>query len=157
MSTENQTPKTPAATTSKRKPRAAATTTVNKDTVEAPKRSREDVLKAVTGVASICKFEKQLALSNKDIIAKRSAMYAASARIASEENLRHFANLNQSIDFKIAELEDLNITNNQSLKVLQDGFNAKDWIDQLHALRLQKMAIEDNLNIALDIHAEYFE
>lgn len=157
MNTENKTPETTKAATAKTtrtrstKSKAASTSTSTSSSAV------DSTLNKIMGNSqNICKFEKQLALSNKEIISNRAAMFAASARVASEENVRILGHQKMAIEFKIADLQDLNISNNQSLKVLKDGFNAAEWIQELQDLKMELKVVLEQLEVAVEIHEEYF-
>ena len=103
-----------------------------------------------------CKFERNLALSHKEITDKRSAMLNEDARLDSTDYMRVLLDANRKLQRKLANLEDFHADSTTTLKVTADGFDSKSWIEQMNETKYKLFILSDKIAIANAIHNEYF-
>lgn len=101
------------------------------------------------------KFERNLTLSHSEIRGKRAGLITKDAEDAMDELVRETASRLRKIDRSILDLEDLHPDYTTSLKVGKD-FDAKDWVNEIQRLKVERVILTRELQIAIDTQSEFF-
>jgi hypothetical protein len=101
-------------------------------------------------------FEKLLKSSNKEIKASRAKIVAEDVTDAAEELLRDAKKKKRDVEKRILGLSDLHKDSELSLRVVKTDFNAKQWLNDLHAAEIELMNAEIELSAAEKIYGKWF-
>jgi hypothetical protein len=107
-------------------------------------------------MAKQTKFQKNLKMSHSDIRGRKADFIFEDAKAESISYIQEIESRLRNTNRSIASLEDLSPDSTTSLKVTPDGFNSKQWITELNNHRMNREIIQDELNVAKEIHTEYF-
>ena len=102
------------------------------------------------------KFAKQLAKSNKSIKDDRAIALAKKATFAQEEILRDFEVQEIELEEKLETLQDLSPENSLSLLPTKGTFDAKEWVKQVHTVKMELEDLKINIKVAKETLKEWF-
>jgi len=103
------------------------------------------------------KFETQLAQSNKQIKAGRAKTLSQKVIFAQEEIIRSFENQKRELNEQLDLLTDLAPDNSLSLSVTKGDFNATEWTEKIHQIKMEQETLSINLRVAKDTYDEWFK
>jgi len=109
-----------------------------------------------TAVTGTPKFQVILASTGQDVLDKRSQLVFKSALAAMNRKLTSLNEKKDAIEYEILNLTDLSVETRDSLRPGDKNFNATAWIDKMCDLSMQLALLEDEIEIAEGIQAEYF-
>lgn len=101
------------------------------------------------------KFERNLTSTNKEIKGKRATMIVEDTKSAFIEKEQNLSARKRDIERAIMQLEDINVDSKMSLSVVGPEFNAKKWIEDMTALKIQLVNIELEEEILSSIKTEW--
>lgn len=102
------------------------------------------------------RFINSLIASNKEIKAARAKIVGEDALDASEELVRNLKAEKRELERKLLSLSDMNRDSELSLLVVKADFNAKNWIKEIHEIKVKLALKEEELKIAEETHNEWF-
>jgi len=102
------------------------------------------------------KFIKNLTLANKDIIEKRALALSEDAKAEQGVLIVEFETELRVLKRKLMDLEDLSPESKVTLKATKDAFDAKLWVRDLHATKIEIRLVEEELETAKETYEEYF-
>jgi hypothetical protein len=103
------------------------------------------------------KFEVQLNLNHKEIIGKRAKMFFQDGKDHSENLIRKLKMTKRNFERRLVDLEDFHGNSITSLNVTKDGFDAKMWLEEMQAVKVELVLHTAQLKIAETTHAEWFK
>jgi len=103
------------------------------------------------------KFQTILAAQGQEVLDSRAAMVLKRAKAAMTKKLSDLDEKRDCIETEILNLTDLSVETKDSLRPGDKNFNAKEWVDKLCSLKMDLALLEDEIAIAEEVAAEYFE
>lgn len=102
------------------------------------------------------KFKQVLNLANKEIKSNRASLIYEDAKDAMEDAVREKQKAKREIEKQILSLSDIHPESKLSLLVGKPNFNAKEWVQQMQALKLQLTMADVELTIAQGLQNDWF-
>ena len=102
------------------------------------------------------KFTKNLSQSHKDIRGKKAQLIADDAKDAQENLVRTLKQEYRDLERTLVNLDDIYPENVTSLSVTKLGFDAKEWVKEMHENKLALALKKVEVDTAEDTLREYF-
>lgn len=103
------------------------------------------------------KFVSTLSASDSTIKSSRATNLAELASIESSSQVQDLRRQKLTIEAKIAKLTDLAPETTTSLRPGSEDFNPSKWIKELHQLQMDLRLKKIELEVAEEIHNEWFQ
>ncbi len=107
-------------------------------------------------MSTVTKFQEILASTGADVLNKRAANVLKAAQAAMTKKVTSIQDKIDAIEIKILDLTDLSVETKDSLRPGDKNFNATAWVEELCALSLEQALLEQELEVAEAVQAEYF-
>ena len=107
-------------------------------------------------MSTVTKFQSILASTGADVLNKRAANVLKSAQAAMTKKVTGIQDKIDAIEIKILDLTDLSVETKDSLRPGDKNFNATAWVEELCALTMEQTLLEQELEVAEAVQAEYF-
>lgn len=102
------------------------------------------------------KFEEIVGNNSNAVLARRATHLADTAKLSQESLMNTLKTKKADLEGKIIDLTDLAPTSKDSLAPGVEGFNAKNWVEELQNLKLELYDLEVSIKLANETYNEYF-
>ena len=102
-----------------------------------------------------CKFEQNLTMTHKDIVAKRAKELKDDTQFAQEEIIRQLVVKKRGYERELAQLEDLYPDHTTSL-TFQKNFKPTEWVAEVQSLKTKIRLVDEELTQAEQTMKEWF-
>ena len=102
------------------------------------------------------KFEEIVGNNSNAVLARRATHLADTAKLSQESLMNTLKTKKAELEGKIIDLTDLAPTSKDSLAPGVEGFNAKNWVEELQNLKLELYDLEVSIKLANETYNEYF-
>ena len=102
------------------------------------------------------KFEEIVGNNSNAVLARRATHLADTAKLSQESLMNTLKTKKAELEGRIINLTDLAPTSKDSLAPGVEGFNAKNWVEELQNLKLVLYDLEVSIKLANETYNEYF-
>lgn len=107
-------------------------------------------------MSKVSKFEKQMRMSSDKIRGQRAKFVAEDAKEAQTELVNNIKKRKRNLERELMQLEDTHRDSKLSLNVVNDRFDAHNWVEDIQCVKIQLANVEIELKIAEGTTNEWF-